>query len=424
MGLSGIGGGGMKRVYALTAALASACVLLFSLDASAQPTPLVAKGQPVEWFFVYKFNTRSFPQCSNNAERACPFGGKLVDYKSGFGQQYVVATNLAPQLKMGGGGCLGDTEEDPVGATFEQIYDGSLNYVVWNDQFYNDPKITGCGASCSGPWGHSKGVLAWDEKGNGLVLQVTTPSWPGAGNKSHPRTDGNSLGCVTDPNVVVAQHFFASKLTPEDVMIVLKSMANASVVTNPKSLQIVKNGGPPELQKLVSDLGKKSTADELLWNKLSNNIHLISKPSAMGASPWHLVSSTLGSVDLLVASWWNKTDIPDTVAHQKIDCWPEQADWKAPGAVVNARTGHWESTSFSLLGIGSPSGNHAKIAVSTSGSHPYAIFGDMNQEGALSGNCSASQNGRGGMFFVIENQALHDGVLSLISNGPPKAPKP
>ena len=94
---------------------------------------------------------------------------------------------------------------DPVGTTFNQIYDGALNYVVWNDQFYNDPQIAGCGTSCSAPWGHSKGVLTWDEQGNGVVLQVTTPSWPGAGSKSHRRTDGNTLGCVTDDNVLVAQ---------------------------------------------------------------------------------------------------------------------------------------------------------------------------------------------------------------------------
>ena len=392
-------------------------------NAQPAPAPMLAKGKPVDWFFVYKFNTRSFPQCSGNAERSCLFGGNPVAYKLGFGQQYVMASSAEPELKSGGG-CLGDTDVDPVGTTFSQIYDGALNYVVWNDQFYNDPQIAGCGTSCSAPWGHSKGVLTWDEQGNGVVLQVTTPSWPGAGSKGHRRTDGNTLGCVTDDNVLVAQSFFAARLTPGDVLIVAKSLANSSVVTNPNDPQIVKNGGPADIRQVIAGLGVKSKSNLLLRNKLSTGIELISKPSAMHASPWHLVSSVLGSVDLVVATWWKRTDIPDTVAHQTIDCWPTGGGWKPPGAVVNAPTGHWETTPFSLLGIGSPSGNHAKIGVSTSGTHPYAIFGDLNQEGALSGTCGARQNGRGGMFFVVEDRKLHDGVRSLISNGPPAAPSP
>ena len=33
--------------------------------------------------------------------------------------------------------------------------------------------------------------------------------------------------------------------------------------------------------------------------------------------------------------------------------------------------------------------NHAKFAVSISGNKPYAIFGDMNQQCTLSGNCKS-----------------------------------
>lgn len=60
--------------------------------------------------------------------------------------------------------------------------------------------------------------------------------------------------------------------------------------------------------------------------------------------------------------------------------------------------------------------NHAKIGVSTSGSDPDAIFGDMNQQGTLSGpNCGSSQNGRGGLFYVLKNRKLHDNIAQLIS---------
>jgi hypothetical protein len=409
--------------WRLFAVCVSALLAATTLAAVGEPAPLLANGTSVDWFFVYKFNTKSFPMCSAGAARACPFGGHPIDYKSGFGQQYVVASSADPALKAGGNGCLGDTEGDPVGATFDEIYNGTLNYMVWNDQFYNDPQIAGCGTSCSSPWGHSKGILAWDEDGNGVVLQVTTPSWPGAGSSGHPRTDGNALGCVTDDNVLVGQHFFALKLAPGDVESVARALVNASVVTNPSDPQIVKNGGPSTIQTIVSQLGTRSKSDRVLWSSLSTGVQIISKPAKIHAPPWYLVSSLLGSVDLLVATWWNHSDIPDTTTSQKIDCWPDQAGWKQPGAVVNAQSGHWQTKSFSLFGVGNPSGNHAKIGVSTSGTHPYAIFGDMNQEGALSGSCAAKQNGRGGVFFVIENKILHDNVQSLISNGPPSSSK-
>lgn len=45
------------------------------------------------------------------------------------------------------------------------------------------------------------------------------------------------------------------------------------------------------------------------------------------------------------------------------------------------------------------------------------MFGDMNQEGALSGNdtvCGGSQNGRRGLFFVVDNTALAASVADLI----------
>jgi hypothetical protein len=390
--------------------------------AAGDPAPLLAKGKAVDWFFVYKFNAKSFPQCAGGAQRSCPFGGSPVNYRSGFGQQYVVASSDDASLQSGGAECLGDTTDDPVGSTFDQIYNGSLFYVIWNDQFYNDPKIAHCGTSCPSPWGHSKGVLAWDDQGNGVLLQVTTPSWPASGSASHPRGDGNSLGCVTDDNVLVGQHFFSVRLTADDVVAVARALANASIVTDPQEPQIVNNGGPQAIRDVVATLGTKSDSEQVLWSALSSGVSLISKPSAIYAPPWHLVSSLLGSADLLVASWWNHNDIPDTVAGETPGCWPQQDGWNAPGAVVNAQSGHWDTTTFSLLGVGNASGNHAKIGVSTSGPHPYTILGDMNQEGSLSGSCAARQNGRGGVFFVVEDQNLHDSVLSLISNSQPRAP--
>lgn len=384
----------------------------------AVPSPLLTKGHSVEWWFVFKLNAKVFPGCGvGSNEHACPFGGTEQPYQ--YGQQFVYASSENASLQKGGG-CAGDTVTDPLGSTFDEVYNGSLYYVVWNDQFYGDPAIHGCGDSCGAPWGHSKGMLAWDDSGNGLVLQVTTPSWPASGSKNAPReTDGNTLGCVKDDNVKVSQHFFALRLTKDDVTKVLEALQNASVVTDPDSRQIVHNGGPHEIQSLVNDLGTKSHSSKVQIYMLSSGVELISKPSDLNVPPWQLVSATLGGVPLRVASWWAAPKISSTTVNTHIACW--STDLGSPGPVDIATSGEWGGRTFSLEGGASAGHNHAKIGVSTSGSHNYAIFGDMNQQGALSDGydyatqkCSSSQNGRGGLFYVIDDANLNKTIAHLI----------
>ncbi len=131
-------------------------------------TPLLAAGHAVDWWFVFKLNAATFPGCGAGAARMCPFGGTVQNYPA-FGQQFAFASSENAKLQQGGG-CVGATTMDPLGATFDEIYNGTFNYVTWNDQFFNDPKIQGCTKECSAPWGHSKGLVAWDNDGNGLVL--------------------------------------------------------------------------------------------------------------------------------------------------------------------------------------------------------------------------------------------------------------
>jgi hypothetical protein len=325
-----------------------------------------------------------------------------------------------------GGGCVGDTTADPVGATFDEVYNGATFYVVWNDQFYDDPEIAGCTKECGAPWGHSKGVLAWDESGDGLVLQVTTPSWPAAGSKVNPRlSDGNTLGCVRDDNVKVSQHFFALRLTKADVVAVLSGLLNASVVTDPGNLQIVRNGGPAEIQSLVSGLGGKSDSATFTNDTLSSGVAVISKPSRLHVPPWQLVSSILGGVSLRTATWWTTPKIDSTDANTPIGCWDSTLG--NPGAVEIATSGQWDGKTFGLIGGGGPNFNHAKVGVSVSETVPYAIFGDMNQQGSLAPAirpCGSSQNGRGGLFYVLKDATLSDGLRTLMMGGtaPARAP--
>jgi hypothetical protein len=373
----------------------------------------------VDWWFVFKLNAAVFPGCGGSAVRRCIFD---IDAEPStgpkwkqFGQQFVFASSESSALQQGAN-CLGDTTDDPVGATFEEVYGGSFFYVIWNDQFYKAPTIKGCsGNSCGAPWGHSKGVVAWNAAGEGLVMQVTTPDWPGSGSKDHVRAnEHNTLGCTQlDNDVTFSQHFFALKLTKDDLAKVLIALQNASVLTDPKNIQLVNNGGPSDIQSLVTHLGVQSHNTTVTQTTLSSGVKLISKPSDLHVPPWQMVSSVLGSVDLLTATWWTNPAIKDTTANTKIGCW--DSSLPNPGAVAIAKTGEWGSSTFGLTGGPSANGNHAKIGVSTSGEHHLAIFGDMNQQGSISGNCGSSQNGRGGVFYVIDDTKLANGVQSLIN---------
>lgn len=380
--------------------------------AMAEPVPMLAAGHPVDWWFLFKFNAHAFPNCEGGTQRVCLFGGTVQSYE--YGLQFVYASSESGDLKPGSG-CAGDSVSDPLGATVDPIYRGRYHYVVWNDQFYDDPTIPGCSKNCSSPWGHSKGMLAWDDSGGGLVLQVTTPSWLGAATQAHPRnTDGNTLGCVHDDNVKVSQHFFALKLDKSDVLAVLRGLANASVATDVANPQVVFNGGPPDVQAAVRNLGRKSDSQEVWDVMLSSNIRLISKPSNLHVPPWQLVSSRLGGISLRTATWWAPPRIPSTTVNTEIGCW--SSTLAPPGAVQIATGGEWDHTAFGLRGGPDADNNHAKIGVSVAENEGLVIFGDLNQQGSLSGaNCGSSQNGRGGLFFAMKNLSLANGVRQLIS---------
>jgi len=387
------------------------------------PVPLLSAGHPVDWWFIFKFNSKAFPGCGGNATRTCAFGGNVQKYKA-FGQQFAYASSENSSLQKGSG-CTGDTTVDPLGATFAEVYDNKFYYVLWNDQFYGDPAIKGCTKQCGAPWGHSKGMVAWNDRGEGFVLQVTTPSWPAAGSKEAPRrADGNTLGCVRDDDVEVSQHFFALKLSKDDLVTVLTALHNASVVTDPADSQIVNNGGPSDVQKLVQSLGTKSDGKTVTKNTLSSGVILISKPSGLHVPPWQMVSAVLGGVSLRTATWWAKPMIYTTTASTKIACWDDSLGKAGP--VEIATTGQWDGIKFGLKGGPGPDFNHAKLGVSVSGDEHYSIFGDMNQQGTASGpNCASSQNRRGGLFYVVDDSNLSNSLRSLISGDTaPTGPSP
>jgi hypothetical protein len=262
-------------------------------------------------------------------------------------------------------------------------------------------------------------------------MQVSTPNWPGAGSKGSPRqTNGNTLGCITDNtgkpqnNVWVSQHFFSVRLNKEDVVAVLEALQKASVVTAPSSMQnnlsqIVKNGGPPDIQQLGRGLGKLSEDTEFSKVALSSGVELISKPPLLHVPPWQMVSAVLGGEPLIVATWLTgPRKILDT-NRTRPECWDSSLG--DPGPVTNAENGKWPArgpaTKFNLTGGPSPDRNHAKFGVSKDGD--AVIFGDLNQEGSLSEPCDVPQNTRGGLFYVVKDTKLAAGLRNLMDAPPP-----
>lgn len=392
---------------------------------SGPPTPLLAKGRGVDWWFAYKFGSDSFPSQPGDPARSCPFGGALRRDGTNFSQRYAFASSANPVL-VDGPGLIGTGTGDPVGATFDQIYNGNYYYVTWNDQFYNDPERDGTACDdkqCGKPWGHSKGILAWDQAGNGVLLQVTTPSWPGSGSARIGRADGNTLGCVSnDNNLSNAQNFFALRLGRDDLKIVLRALAVASVSTDVNDSQIVNrivNGqrSPVDIDQLVAALGHISGDKTYLDQQLSSGVRLLVKPSALHVPAWQFVSSVLGGENLRTATWWAYPKIPSTRSSADVHCWDSSLPTPS-GRVEVSVSGSWGGTPLAFTG----GPNHAKLGVSLPGGHHYAIFGDLNQQGRLgtadspnAAGCDSSQNGRGGMFFVLQNQALSDSLSKLIT---------
>ncbi|HYK89534.1 MAG TPA: hypothetical protein VE398_12235, partial [Acidobacteriota bacterium] len=123
-----------------------------------------------------------------------------------------------------------------------------------------------------------------------------------------------------------------------------------------------------------------------------------------------------GAVSLRTATWWANPKIYTTTASSTVGCWNESLG--KPGGVEIATTGQWDGKVFGLQGGLGTNFNHAKLGVSTSGDKHYSIFGDMNQQGSLSPpKCSSSQNGRGGLFYVLDNAELSSSLKDLITGG-------
>lgn len=140
-----------------------------------------------------------------------------------------------------------------------------------------------------------------------------------------------------------------------------------------------------------------------------------------------MVSSQLDNVPLRVASWWDTPPIPTTDEATEIACWYDAPTGETTtGSIEIALTGTFKDHKLGLTGGVGRDYNHAKLGVSLDPNKPYAIFGDMNQQGTLNPTtdresehpdektCWISQNARGGMFFVMSHEGMYRSLYELL----------
>lgn len=146
---------------------------------------------------------------------------------------------------------------------------------------------------------------------------------------------------------------------------------------------------------------------------MSSGVKIITKPQALHVPAWQMVSA-LVEKPLRTATWWTYPSILSSEAGEP-GCWSSSMNGN-PEEVQIAMSGQWQGTKFNLTGGLGTDYNHAKLGHSLNGS--LAIMGDMNQQGSYSPSlrsCSSSQNGRGGMFFVVDDVTLHAGLKEMMT---------
>ena len=259
-----------------------------------------------------------------------------------------------------------ESTSSPVGATLDQIYsDSSINYIMWNDQ---DP--TGDKHDSNG---HSKGVIAWNEKG-GFYLLHSTPRFP-----PDPQ---NSQYSFPQNEITYAQHFLCVTISFADVNTLAKHLQYVRPyifsTNTPISLS-----STPAMADLID--GVHITTPGTTSGYVSGWTHF-AKNSEWGQDFWEdLVAQSL-SMDLFVETWRRYPTL-DTF------CTPKQSY-----NVQNVCSLKFGDTSFGYTH------DHSKWGISQSGS--TVCIGDINR--------MTSQEHRGGGALCRSLSSLHSSLSDAI----------
>lgn len=344
--------------------------------------PRNGKGEAVDWFVVFKLPNHSKNchngkgscadlcttcECSQPSEN-CDFWntGKSASGDRSSGECYYYADSTHPELTYYadlGYGCLSDSSS-PLSQTMAQLTCAD-KWALWNDQ--------GVTKSCSAPYAHSKGAIAFSSTG-GFLLNTSTPHWPNA--------DGQPLGCQKTSNTEYAQHMFCFSLTPSDATQWLKSAPNAGLCITESSFLPTKpfhGGNTPDVLKLKTKAGVP--------------IQVIFKGTEDYYLPWSVVSGKLDGVNLKVASWTSdKTS--------GTSGWGDAPVFPGSGKLSQIVDVQTDKGCFPAL----YSFSHSKWGISDSGD--WVIMGSMNMQN--------SQAKRGGDFYAFQNPTLWKSFNKII----------
>lgn len=129
--------------------------------------------EPIDWFIIYKLPIQSH---SSDSSIANGTGYIYLDSSSSLDQWHKSVVSMSSNLSI-------------TGLTLAPLYQSSENsYIFYNDQPPNMP--------VSMSYGHSKGVLAFDEKtDSGFWLIHSVPHFPIVVNKGYKYPDSGSFTC-------------------------------------------------------------------------------------------------------------------------------------------------------------------------------------------------------------------------------------
>ncbi len=161
------------------------------------PAPLLSAGHPVDWWFTFKLNSAHLRDAALPLQEPA-FGGTPQTCCSSDSSSRLRAVRMG-RCSRAAVGARETPRRDPIGATFDQVYNGTFNYVIWNDQLYDDLTIKGLHEGMRRAVGALKGMVAWNSTGDGFVMQASTPRGrlPEASNRSGKRMEIRLAACWT-----------------------------------------------------------------------------------------------------------------------------------------------------------------------------------------------------------------------------------
>jgi deoxyribonuclease-2 len=356
------------------------------------------KGNPVDWWFMYKVAGKS---TTSEGGRGPTIGGSKVT-----GTEYVYFDANAP---TSGALTLSPNRLDQGGAlpnTLKQVYGAAAaanTHLGWF--FYNDEDpITG---KVNGARGHTKGVLAFDLGSHSAFWLIqSTPKFPPKGRYSFPKTgmpNAQTLLCITLQNADAAQ-----------------SIAKQMFVAQQPNVYLASNI-PDDLTSEPNDARVKLMQDQV----------------ASGTTPVHVVvpfTSRGGLKFMSIAK--NKTwgldfynDLVGPALHENLDVetWehdptPPPGDSDKQHTVVDMK-----GVNLKPLGIDlawPEADDHAKLAISARSEQVhYVCVGDLNF------TIAQRQRGGGTVAFQCDPlwssiSAILEGVTKVPSLTPRPASKP